>query len=165
MTNSVNVPTYDAMMNPVLQALQELGGSATIEEINSKVAEICKLEDDQLQLPHARGRRSEVEYRLAWTRTYLKAYGVIQNSSRGVWSLTVEGRRVREVDPRAVVRAMAATQRKSRALDPSVDVGSIPLEEAETWREQLLDFVMALQPPAFERLCQRILRESGFIQV
>jgi restriction system protein len=33
------------------------------------------------------------------------------------------------------------------------------------WRERLLDIIIALDFRAFERLCQRLLRESGFIKV
>jgi restriction system protein len=33
------------------------------------------------------------------------------------------------------------------------------------WQEELLDAILKLQPSAFERLIQRLLRESGFVQV
>lgn len=90
----VQVPTYDAFMNPVIQALKSLGGSGTIEEINDKASEIAGLSDEQLEVLHnpEKGGQTEVEYRLAWTRTYLKKYGVLENSSRGVWALTPQGR-------------------------------------------------------------------------
>ena len=75
--NSLKVPTYDALMNPVVQAMKELGGSGTIEESNNKVAEIARLSDKQLEVLHDEGKSSqtEVEYRLAWARTYLKKLG------------------------------------------------------------------------------------------
>lgn len=71
---SATVPTFDALMNPVIQALKELGGSGTIEEINAKSAEIARLSDEQLEVLHdpEKGSQTKVEYRLAWTRTYLK---------------------------------------------------------------------------------------------
>lgn len=34
---------------------------------------------------------TEVEYRLTWTRTYMKKVGILENSSRGVWALTAKG--------------------------------------------------------------------------
>lgn len=66
-----NVPTFDAMMNPAIQALKDLGGSGTIEEIYHTVAEIMELPDEQLNILHdpERSSQTEVEYRLAWTRT------------------------------------------------------------------------------------------------
>lgn len=67
------MPTYDSMMNPLLQALGKLGGSGTIEEIANSVSDIMDLSDEQLEVLHNpdNGGRTEFEYRLAWTRTYL----------------------------------------------------------------------------------------------
>ncbi len=48
----MKMPTFDQMMNPVLEALKSLGGSGTIVEIDSKVAEILDLSDQQLEVPH-----------------------------------------------------------------------------------------------------------------
>ena len=82
----VQVPAFDALMNPVIQALESLGGSGTIEEINNKASETAGLSDEQLEVLHnpEKGGQTEVEYRLAWSRTYLKKYGILENSSRGV---------------------------------------------------------------------------------
>jgi len=43
---------YDDLMNPVIKALKNLGGSGTNEEINNKVAEIAKISTDQLEVLH-----------------------------------------------------------------------------------------------------------------
>jgi restriction system protein len=162
----VDVPTFDAFMNPVIQALKSLGGSGTIEEINGKVIEITGLSDEQAEVlhkPEKGGGPTEVEYRLAWTRTYLKKYGVLENSSRGVWALTAEGRQSDQVDPR-VVRRFVQQQRKTTEMASE----EAELDEAEaeaSWREELLDTLLEMEASAFERLVQRLLRESGFIQV
>lgn len=65
----VVVPTFDALMNPLIQALKQLSGSGTIEEIDRKVAEIANLSDAQLEILHdpEKSSQTEVEYRLAWT--------------------------------------------------------------------------------------------------
>ena len=99
--SEVKVPTFDTFMNPLLQALTQLGGSGTIEEIATKTADIVGLSDEQLEILHnpERGSTTEFEYRLAWTRTNLKKYGLLENSSRGVWALTHKGRKVEKVDP------------------------------------------------------------------
>ncbi|MCB9099908.1 MAG: winged helix-turn-helix domain-containing protein [Anaerolineales bacterium] len=109
----VNIPTFDKFMNPVIQALKQLGGSGTIEEINNTVIEIAKLSDEQLEILHdpEKGSQTEVEYRLAWARTYLKKYGVLENSSRGVWALTPKGRQLDQVNSR-VVRRFVQNQKK-----------------------------------------------------
>lgn len=161
----IQVPTFDQMMNPLIQALKSLGGSGTIEEIDDKVAEILHLSDEQLEALHNpdKGGQTEVGYRLGWTRTYLKKYGVLENSSRGVWALTQKGRQVEQVNTNEVKRIVREEDRKTRAK--AVD-GSISEEEIVlTWREELLSTLQKMAPAAFERLTQRVLRESGFIQV
>ena len=82
MLNSLTVPTSGALMNPLLEAIKSLGGSASIEELNDKVAEVAGLTEEQLAVPHGENKGTEVAYRLAWTRTYLKQYGLLENSSR-----------------------------------------------------------------------------------
>ena len=161
----VQVPTFDTLMNPVIQALKSLGGSGTIEEINDKASEIAGLSDEQLEVLHnpEKGGQTEVEYRLAWTRTYLKKYGVLENSSRGVWALTPQGRQLERVNPRAVKRFVREKMKAVRVA--SVEEGLEEADEETTWREKLLDTLLEMESSAFERLVQRLLRESGFIQV
>ena len=76
---------YDELMNSVLSALKVLGGSGTNEEINNKVAEIVNIPAEQLEVLHNpdKGGMTEVEYRLMWTRTYLKKYGLIEIPAAG----------------------------------------------------------------------------------
>ena len=161
--SQVTVPTFDTYMNPLLQALGDLGGSGTIEEIAARTAEIVGLSDEQLDVLHnpERGGQTEFEYRLAWTRTYLKKYGLLENSSKGVWALTQKGRLVAQVDPTEVKRFVRDMDREAK-----VEESDLEPEEAElSWREELSATLLQMEPAAFERLVQRILRESGFIQV
>lgn len=158
----IYIPTYDAMMNPLIEALKNLGGSATIEEMFDEVAQIVELSDEQLEILHnpEKGTQTEIEYRLAWTRTYLKKYGILENSSRGVWALTPEGRNTEQVNPAEVVGYVREEYRRQQAEVPEVE------PEAEvSWRTELIDTLLVMEPSAFERLFQRVLRESGFIQV
>lgn len=154
---------YDDLMNPVIQALKSLGGSGTNEEINNKVAEIAKIPSDQLEVLHnpEKGGMTEIEYRLMWTRTYLKFYGIIENSTRGVWSLTEKGSTQEKVDEKDVVRVVREQMKKNKQ-ETSDD--NEPNHKVE-WQEELLDVILGMTPSAFERLIQRILRESGFVQV
>lgn len=48
---------------------------------------------------------------------------------------------------------------------PEIVPGADDLDARETWRERLTRRLLAMPSDAFERLCQRILRESGFIEV
>lgn len=155
---------FDDLMNPVIQALKILGGSGTIEEINNKVAEVAKIPSDQLEVLHnpEKGGMTEIEYRLMWTRTYLKRYEIIDNSSRGVWSLTEKGSKTDKVDEKDVVRFVREYMKKNK--QDSSESEDEPNGKIE-WQEELLDVILKMSPSGFERLIQRLLRESGFVQV
>lgn len=100
------IPRYYEFMRPVIQALKALGGSGTIEEIDVKVAEICGLSASQLNVIHdpEKGDQTKVSYRIAWARTYLKKYGLIDNPLRGIWSLTPKGEQSDEIDPKHIAQ-------------------------------------------------------------
>ncbi len=161
----IDIPTFDKLMNPVILALKQLGGSGTIEEINGKVIEIAKISDEQLEVLHdpEKGSQTEVEYRLAWARTYLKKYGVLENSSRGVWALTPQGRQLDQINPQVVRRVMQ--NQKKQAQTTVSDEGELEETDEISWRDELLATLLKMEPSAFERLVQRLLREAGFIQV
>jgi len=160
------IPTYDELINPALQALHLLGGSGTIEEIYTKVTEIYAFTPDQLSMLHdpEKSSQTQIEYRLAWARTYLKKYGLIENSGRGVWALTAEGQLTQQIDGGLVARAVRRSflpQTKDKTPIPD----ALESEVIDNWRDVLLTVLLSMHPDAFERLIQRILRESGFIQV
>src|SRR5271157_137932 len=110
------VPSYHELMNPLLRALRSLGGSGTINEIDGKVVELEKFPDEILELPHdpEKSTQTQIEYRLAWARSYLKKYGMLENSSRGVWALTSMAKGKDSVDPKIVVRAVRAMIKNER---------------------------------------------------
>lgn len=160
------IPSYDQLMNPTLQALRSLGGSGTIEEIYTKVTELVGLTNEQLEVLHdpEQGGQTEIEYRLAWSRTYLKKYGILENSSRGVWALTATGRQLEKVDVPTVKR-FVQDELKQRKNSPAVNELPEPVITELAWQDALLGILRNMDAKAFERLIQRLLRESGFIQV
>jgi restriction system protein len=164
------MPKYHELMNPVLQALHSLGGSGTIEEIFSQVSASLNLPDEVLTIPHDpdRSSQTEVEYRLSWARTYLKKYGLIDNSERGVWIVVPDHRDILEVNPHDVVRTVREMNRRERAaIEAAVsESGEAPSEEFDTWRANLHHVLtQEMSSGAFERLVMRMLRESGFVHV
>ena len=179
MTKS-DVYQYHKMMIPTLKALQALGGSANIEELNAKAIEIMQIPDEMLNVRHKEdGTRSAVEYCLAWARTYLKKYGLIENSSRGVWSFTpsFEGNIDTLLSDDIVQAVRAMTVKRDKAEPEFIgNIGEVEdeedvLEELEqdfealNWRDKLRTVLLSMLPDAFERLTLRLLRESGFTQV
>jgi len=163
------MPKYHELLNPLLKALHELGGSGSIEEISSRVSESLDLPEDVLSMPHdpEKSSQTELEYRLAWGRTYLKRYGILDNSERGVWVIVPDKREIRTVNPQEVVKTVRDAIRKEREEKRTTGQMEEELpEEAETWRSKLHHILTKeLSPDAFERLIKRLLRESGFVQV
>ena len=162
-----SAPTFDSMLIPTIRALQILGGSGTIEEIYEQVIQLLNLSDQVIEITHGNTSQSEVEYRLAWSRTYLKKYGLLENSARGVWSLASTSINPDDLDAREIVKFVRdADKNKAVSLDPS-DQSTEAVETLNelAWHQQLHQVLLSLEPSAFERLAQRLLRESGFIQV
>jgi restriction system protein len=92
-------------MNPLIRALHTLGGSGSIEEIYDKVVELEGFSEELLSHLHdpEKSNQTEIGYRLAWARSWLKKYGLLENSARGVWSFTATGKETAEVDPQNCV--------------------------------------------------------------
>ncbi len=170
MATKADVPKFDELMVPTVEALKRLGGSASNEELLDEVANGLNLSEEVRNVTDAKRGMSELAYRLAWTRTYLKGWGALDNSERGVWSLTDKGERITLADVETIkrdVRAGGIAKRKQAAKDQPEDTddANAPTPDARGWKEKLLAVLLTIKPDAFERLCQRILRESGFIRV
>ncbi|MFH1795079.1 MAG: restriction endonuclease [Pseudomonadota bacterium] len=179
---TIPVPKVPELFMPTLRALDALGGSGANDEIPPKVGEIMGLSEETMSFRPPEWSVNVFDHRCGWARSWLKNAGYVQNSERGVWTLTAEGRdalTLPEAELMRLVRKADADLRKARsAVSPDRSGAASPtleasVEETEAasalpptdWREQLLDVLVAIEPSAFERLCQRILRESGFVKV
>ncbi len=167
MATKEDVPSYDKLINPTLAALHRLGGSASIQELVDDMTTALEISSEVTEILHGRGSQTELEYRAAWARTYLKNAGLVENSERGVWSLTAVGARTTKVDGRSLARQVQKYLREARLAredseGPEDEESALDIRD---WRESLLEVLQAMDPTAFERLCQRLLRESGFIEV
>ncbi len=171
---NVEIPPAHTLVWPVVRALRELGGSGRIDEINDKVAQLEGFTDEQQQFD-GRNNGLEIPYRLSWARTFAKKRDLLDNVSRGVWALTKDGQEVdqAEVERR---RVMDTRDNKKRATsesslssvvsgDETMDVLDGDDDIEQTWQATALAALQAMAPDAFERLCQRLLRQAGFINV
>jgi restriction system protein len=152
---------------PTLNAVRAIGDSGTIEEIDERVIEAGQFSEEEQSVLHNDGPKTEIEYRLAWAKTYLKGMGLLDNSTRGVWATTERGRAVgeREIDGLLKdYRARLAEDRRRKEEEAGGD-GENGSEGAgeEDWRQELLQALLAMTPDGFERLAQRLLRAAGFI--
>lgn len=148
---TLTVPSFDELLVPVVKALIKLGGSGSVEEINNLVYEIAKISEDILQIAHSEtDSRKEVDYRLAWSRTYLKKFGLLENSSRGIWALVNSDIDVANLDNSAIVRyvreksTLEKLQKSSKESQAPLEVDKEvedELEDAEKWKEDLLEIL------------------------
>jgi restriction system protein len=173
-----DVPPYHELLLPALQAVGELGGSASISEIVETVIKREGLSEAQQAVLHNDGPETQIGYRLAWARTYLKGMGLLTNSSRGVWALTDDGtglltdpsatddqRSERIQELRARYLTEMRTARKARLPQDDGEPDDVPSATERSWKEQLLEQLMSMAPDAFERLARRLLREADFDSV
>src|SRR5947208_12782826 len=135
------VPTYDGLFNPLLRAMRELGGSASVAEQEDKVAALLNLSEKEISEIH-RGNRTKLSYRLAWARNYLKRVGLLENSARGVWALTAKGKTAEKVDPVKIKREVQALDRERPERDEPA--GSVPSETR--WEDEALEIIKQIPP-------------------
>lgn len=170
------LPDLPGMMLMTVKALQFLGGSGSIQELDEKVVELEGVSEQEQALTMPRDRnRPRVNYYLAWARTYLKRGGALVNSSRGVWALTESGALIDTLDETKAIydkvnleerERTKAKKKSAKNIDNEIieNLDSGP-DDAEDWKSKLLAVIGAIKPDAFERLAQRLLRESGFTKV
>lgn len=179
-----SLPDLPGMMLATIEALKSIGGSATIDELDEKVAELegVSEEEQSLMMTGGNTNKSRLNYYLAWARTYLKRGGALENSSRGVWALTEIGQKIHSLEQTRVIQQTVYAEERKRAREKRkrekaenrpdttngvmerTNSGEVSHEE-ESWKYQLLEVLRAMAPDAFERLAQRLLREAGFTKV
>jgi hypothetical protein len=96
------IPSFEQLLQPTLDALRQADDVTTIKAIDHQVIHSLGLAPEDVAQPHGDTTQTELEYRLAWARTYLKHYGLIDNPKRGAWTLTAQGRTTKQVDPKTV---------------------------------------------------------------
>lgn len=157
---------------PLLDALRKLGGSGTPGEVVEQVAEDLRLSEEvQGELLESKALRFPNQ--VAWARFYLSREGLLDSSKRGVWSLTEKGLNTHLTPEQArdlfrkLVKVFAEERKKKKENAP-VEEETAPEKEIATpvnFRERLSQILLGIPAAGFERLCQRLLRESGFVQV
>jgi restriction system protein len=168
-----NMPAIEELINPTVSVLQSLGGYGNLDEIYNGVLTLLKLSDSLIEFQHSENSsQSEIQYRLAWARTYLKNYGIIDNSSRGVWSILSKYKNIKEIDVNdclSTVKNKFRDKNNQDTIKDNISEGisdefELP-EEIKPWRVRLLEILINMDPFSFERLAQRLLRECGFSEV
>lgn len=172
--NNIRGPQFVQYFQPVIDALVELGGSGQPSEVKELIAEKLNITEDEQgeQIPSGESRFSS---KVSWARFYLAKADLIDSSTRGVWSLTEKGRNARLSNEEALhlfqnIHQQFSAERKKQKEKPNATSENkntsdeLP-DEDNDHRTILLEKLISLPADGFERLCQRLLRESGFESV
>lgn len=171
-------PKFVQFFSPVIEALKELGGSGRPAEVRDVIANRLNI-SDQERTELLDGGAPRFDNQVAWARFYLVKAGIIDSSKRGVWSLSDKGREIESLPEEAALtlfRTIHAEFQSDKNTDLTSPESDEIIEETiapasastgddASYRKKILEILLNLPPYGFERLCQRLLRESGFEQV
>jgi restriction system protein len=165
-----NGPQFIRFFKPIIEVLKETGGSGTAAEVIDRAIEKMKISEKEQEATTKNGQ-SRVRNQVNWARLYLVRAGYLDSSKRGIWSLTDKGM---SFDPgifdvletlKQVQRDFKDEKKSKSQREPFEDETDEQETEPQDHREKLLNLIKLLPPGGFERLSQRLLRESGFQQV
>lgn len=162
-------PQFTRYIIPLMQALREMGGSASSSEATDAVIERENVSEIELEKTNKNGQ-SKVRNQIAWARMYLVYSGYLDSSVRGVWRLTEKGllEDLSQLSPADLFKSVHLSFKSDKSsAPPCKSVNEVEFEEKifESEETQILPTLKKLSPEGFERLCQRLLREHGFQNV
>lgn len=160
-------------MGPLLDCLRDFGGSAKPREVSNCIAESQKISAQKREETLKSGEE-RFHNQVAWARQYLVWEGLLDGSRRGIWTLTDKGWKTHltEQDGREIFKRWvefhaqarrAVTPKANTEVTSLIEETVVPPEEAAD--AELLTALRKLPPSGFERVCKRLLRESGFENV
>lgn len=149
-------------VNPVLQALRRLGGSAKPAQVCDEVARDMGLEGTATLEEKLSTGASRFANKIAWVRLYLVLTGYLDRSKRGVWTLTDKGMHAPKFSDSEVNELLLSIQRQSKKIresDESTVEPSVDFEELDD-NEETKSFTWK---PIFSEITNRLLefRESS----
>lgn len=163
--------TFPKWMGPLLDSLRELGGSGRPKEVTSQVAKNLKISDDILEETTKTGI-PKFYNQVAWARQYLVWEGLLDASSKGIWTLTPKGfeTNLSEEEGRAIFLKWVEINQKARKTSSQIEIIKEQEEEEPESIEHrltpnLLEVLQSVTPKGFEDICKRLLREHGFENV
>lgn len=156
---------------PILDALRQLGGSATPEELKDKLVENLDISDAELEEKY-KSNISKIDNQISWSTIYLVRAGLLDRSDPKIWSLTEDGlkKNLTEEDVRDIFKQIHTEFASRKTKVPKKEQQRMENNEVEridgsTHQSELLEILKKLPPDGFERICQRLLRSLGFKKV
>jgi restriction system protein len=158
-------------MGPLLDALRELGDTATPQEASDLIARNCCISDEKKEELMESGA-SRFHNQVCWARQYLVWEGLLGSAKRGIWTLTERGKKTQltreegyEIFKKWVT--IHAEKRKEKKKVESEEAGAKDEPEIDELESQgeLLSVMQNMTPNGFERFCKYLLRVYGFEKV
>jgi len=156
---------------PLLEALRQLGGSAKPREAADKIAQNLGIDEEKLNEILSSGQ-SRYYNQVAWARQYLAWEGLLDTSQHGIWALSPKGENttLNDEQAREIFLKWVEVHRKARKDKTEKEIireqeDGEPDELQASNNTDLLQVLQSLTPQGFEKICQRLLRESGFEEV
>ena len=113
------------------------------------MAKLLKLSEADLALIQEKHNRAQYGYRLAWARSYLKLAGYVDNTERGVWSLTAKGKATAAVNKDEVNRLAKAEQKKQKQQNQADEADEDDELEGGNWKDSLIKAIKNIEPGSF----------------
>ncbi len=163
---------FTKWFGPLLNALRELGGSGRPKEVVEEIAKAEKIKGSQREEVMKSGIL-RFDNQVAWARQYLVWEGLLDNSKKGVWTLSSKGQEtfLTQDDARTIFLKWVEIHQKAKKDKSSKDkiVQTQEQEEPEELDNEitptLLEVLQSVSPIGFEHVCKRLLREHGFENV
>jgi restriction system protein len=176
-----SVPTYDQFIEPVLRTLVNYPGGIKTGDVYQHVADTVGLSEAQREELLASGRRPYYKDRICWAFDRIKRAGYGESKSRGVWSLTEEGRVfIAEHEEQGLSSAevkdiadlgnrvnlspnldgLSEDSEASHTPEETIDIALSELNQSVA--DELMTFILALTPDQFELLVLDVLLAMGY---
>lgn len=182
------IPSYDRFVEPILRFLADRPQGAPAREAHEAAADALGIDEQDRRMLLPSGSQAVFRNRAGWAHDRLKRAGLSESPRRGVWKLTVEGRKFVEAHPgplsvdeverlalafidvrlRTSPEAPAATallpsQMEAPEIASPDDRLARALDELRrACVEELLDALHSVSPAFFETIVLDLLHRMGY---
>lgn len=130
----ISKATFLRWFKPLLQALRDLGGSATPKEAREKIIENENLTEEEVSITRGKTNVNKFENEVAFARSYLAKAGYIDKSKYGIWMLTDKGKNVEMTDDLASdIFKKGVAETTVRVKDNNVALADNDIETVHYW--------------------------------
>lgn len=160
-------------MNEILKAMHRLGGQVTRMDIRQDIHDNSEVISEKIVDKIKVSKKTGNQYSpFAWTLNYAIKYlimtGYIQTDDNRTLELSEKGRNVdlfnfdstRDVRPQ-IENHLAEKKKNKEEINVDVEKETSLDNKEDSWRQQLLNALMKMNPKKFELFCRGLLKKMG----